>query len=49
VLLPQPRRELREIGGQVLADTMEDVDEIVVRVDVVQPTGAIRLWTTPTC
>lgn len=39
MLLPQPRRELCDIGGRVLADTLENVDQIVVRVDVVQPTG----------
>ena len=39
MLLPQPRRELCDIGGRVLADTLENVDQIVVRIDVVQPTG----------
>jgi hypothetical protein len=39
VLLPQPGGELRDIGGRVLADALEDVDEIVVGIDVVQATG----------
>ena len=39
VRLPLPGRELCDVGGRVLADTLEDVDEIVVRIDVVLPTG----------
>lgn len=39
MLLPQSGRELCDLSGRVLADTLENVDQIVVRVDVVQPTG----------
>ncbi|GAB1425839.1 hypothetical protein MASR2M16_30730 [Thauera terpenica] len=39
MLLPQPRRELRDVGGRVLADALEHVDEIVVRIDFVESTG----------
>jgi hypothetical protein len=39
VLRPQPGGELCDVGGRVLANTLEDVDEIVVRIDLVQPRG----------
>ena len=39
MLLPQPGRELRDVGGRELADALEDVDEVIVRIDFVQPTG----------
>ena len=39
MLRPQPGRELCDVGGRVLAYALENVDEIVIRIDVVQPTG----------
>ena len=39
VLLPQPWGELRDIGGRVLADALEHIDQIGIGVDVVQATG----------
>ncbi len=49
VLLPQPRRQLRDSAGGVLADALEDVDEVGIRIDLVQWQVAIRLCTMPTC
>ena len=42
MLLPQPRRELCDIGGRVLADTLENVGKKVGRSEVVQPTGCVQ-------
>ena len=39
MLLPQPGRELCDVGGRVLADALENVDEIIEWIDLVQPTG----------
>lgn len=39
VLLPQSRREFVDSAGRVLTDTLQHVDQIVVGVDLVKPTG----------
>jgi len=39
VLLPQPGGELRDLGGRVLADALEHIDQINIGVDVVQAAG----------
>jgi hypothetical protein len=36
---PQPRGEFRDTGGGVLANTLQYIDEIGVRIDAVQTTG----------
>lgn len=38
-VLPQPRGEFVRAAGRMLAHTLQDVDQIVVRVDPVQPAG----------
>lgn len=38
-LLPDPRRELMHQRRRMLADTLQHIHELIVRVDVVQPTG----------
>jgi len=39
VRFPQPRSELSDAGGRMLADTLQDIGEIRVRIDSVQSTG----------
>lgn len=39
VLLPQPGGELHDLGGRVLADALEHIDQINIGVDVVQAAG----------
>lgn len=48
VLLPESRRGLGHATGWVLADALQDVDEIGVRINAVQPAGTDRLFTIPT-
>jgi len=38
-LLPESRREFVDAVGWMLSNALENVDEVVVGVDVVQPTG----------
>ena len=35
--LPQPRREFGDASGRLYSDTLQHVDEVGVRIDVVQP------------
>ena len=39
MLRPLPGRELCDVGGRVLADALENVDELIEWLDLVQPTG----------
>jgi hypothetical protein len=39
VMLPQPRRELGHARGRVLADALQHIHQIGVRIDAVQPAG----------
>ena len=39
VLIPQPRGEFGHARRRLLADALEHVDEVVVRIDLVQPAG----------
>ena len=39
VLFPQPRRELGDAAGRMLADPLQYIDEIGVRIDAVQSAG----------
>ena len=39
VLFPQSRGELLDLRGRVLADALQDVDQVVVRIDLMQPAG----------
>ena len=36
---PAAGREFVDVVGRVLSDALQDIDQIVIRVDVVQPTG----------
>jgi hypothetical protein len=38
-LLPQPRGEFVDAAGRVLAHTLQDIDQIIVGIDLVQPAG----------
>ena len=38
-LLPQPWRELIYLRRRMLSDMLQHIDEIVVLIDIVQPTG----------
>ena len=39
MLRPESRREFSDSAGGVLADALEDVDEVGVRIDAVQSAG----------
>src|SRR5450830_1187525 len=43
-LLPDTRRELVHQRRRVLADALQQIDEVVLRVDVMQPPGGYLRW-----
>ena len=39
VLFPQTRRQFGDAAGRMLADPLQNIDEVGVRIDAVQPAG----------
>lgn len=44
VQLPESRGQLNDILGRMTVDTLQDADEIVVRVDALQAAGHAQTW-----
>ena len=38
-LLPQPRRQSRDVAGGVILNALQDIHQIGVRIDLLQPAG----------